>query len=288
MYGYNDYEGPIRNNHSKLKSTSIHSKEDETKDNPNDNHDDDLDDPLRVGLWMEGDSLAPPCGASIQVIHSMLHLANLSSHDVLYDLGCGDGRICLEAFFHDDHNKSQHDQNHTDKEEDNTLSFHPCQHCVGVEIEEDLVQRFRFLIQTSKQQEAQHNIPSWKHRTIEAIQEDLCSILKALVHLYANDPYTANHTPPNTSHPKSTSTATIRTAFTSLPRPTLITLYLLPESIEKIQPQLISLMKHNKDLQIICNTWGLKGIPPAKTLEVTHENESATITLYNYDSLRKG
>jgi precorrin-6B methylase 2 len=49
------------------------------------------------GFWMEGDSLAPPCQAELDVIEVILELAQLNEQSVLYDLGCGDGRICIEA-----------------------------------------------------------------------------------------------------------------------------------------------------------------------------------------------
>ena len=58
--------------------------------------DGDEENPL-ANYWMEGDSLAPPCQAELDVVHSILNLAQPSSSSVLYDLGCGDGRICCEA-----------------------------------------------------------------------------------------------------------------------------------------------------------------------------------------------
>lgn len=48
-------------------------------------------------FWMEGDSLAPPCQADMDVVSAILDLAQPSHEDRLYDLGCGDGRIPLEA-----------------------------------------------------------------------------------------------------------------------------------------------------------------------------------------------
>ena len=47
--------------------------------------------------WMEGDSLAPPCQAEMDVVSAILELADPSESDILFDLGCGDGRIPLEA-----------------------------------------------------------------------------------------------------------------------------------------------------------------------------------------------
>lgn len=47
--------------------------------------------------WMEGDSLAPPCQAELDVVQAILEFAQPTSETVLFDLGCGDGRICIEA-----------------------------------------------------------------------------------------------------------------------------------------------------------------------------------------------
>ena len=49
-------------------------------------------------FWMEGDSCAPPCQSEMDVVTAILDLiAPLTAHDHLYDLGCGDGRIPIEA-----------------------------------------------------------------------------------------------------------------------------------------------------------------------------------------------
>lgn len=53
-------------------------------------------DPLH-GFWLEGDSLAPPCQADLDIVEEILTLANPNDRSILYDLGCGDGRICLRA-----------------------------------------------------------------------------------------------------------------------------------------------------------------------------------------------
>lgn len=69
--------------------------------------------------WIEGDTLAPPCQSCPEVVHEIIALANISPSDVLYDLGCGDGRICLTA-----------------------STTHGIR-SVGIEIEADLIDRFR-------------------------------------------------------------------------------------------------------------------------------------------------
>jgi len=75
------------------------------------------DNPLQ--MWLEGDSLAPPCQADLDIVTHILNLAQPGPDSVLYDLGCGDGRICIEA----------------------TRRF-GCR-SVGCEIEASLVARFR-------------------------------------------------------------------------------------------------------------------------------------------------
>ena len=40
-------------------------------------------------LWMEGDSLAPPCQSDLDLVPHIISLAHLSSSDTFIDLGCG-------------------------------------------------------------------------------------------------------------------------------------------------------------------------------------------------------
>jgi len=42
-------------------------------------------------------SLAPYVPTPLDVVHRMLELAKVTEDDVVYDLGCGDGRIVIEA-----------------------------------------------------------------------------------------------------------------------------------------------------------------------------------------------
>ena len=49
------------------------------------------------GFWMEGDSLAPPCQTGMEVVEGILDFAEISASRTVYDLGCGDGRICILA-----------------------------------------------------------------------------------------------------------------------------------------------------------------------------------------------
>ena len=42
--------------------------------------------PCLAFTWMEGDSLAPPCGCAVSVIHDMLEFASVHHDDVIYDV----------------------------------------------------------------------------------------------------------------------------------------------------------------------------------------------------------
>ena len=140
LTGYCDYNGPsttvgaseARDNESstscccdderqsKLLLVNNNNDDDMGNNDDDDNYDDDPPhNPLQVGFWMEGDSLAPPCGTSLSTIHQLLEFAHVQASDVLYDLGCGDGRICFEAW-----------------------ALYHCRAIVGVEIEDDLVAKF--------------------------------------------------------------------------------------------------------------------------------------------------
>ena len=82
----------------------------------------DLEEPeqsITDGFWMEGDSLAPPCQTDMEIVKAILELAAPSMDSKVYDLGCGDGRICAMA-----------------------SKMHGCKSC-GAEIETKLVEKFR-------------------------------------------------------------------------------------------------------------------------------------------------
>ncbi|KAF0689472.1 Aste57867_19079 [Aphanomyces stellatus] len=70
-------------------------------------------------MWLEGDSLAPPCQSEYDVVYDILRFAKVTSSDVVFDLGCGDGRICIAA----------------------ARKFGAS--AVGVEIEDHLIQKFQ-------------------------------------------------------------------------------------------------------------------------------------------------
>ena len=46
---------------------------------------------------VKAQSLAPYVGSPVPVVERMLELANLKTGDILYDLGCGDGRVLIVA-----------------------------------------------------------------------------------------------------------------------------------------------------------------------------------------------
>lgn len=53
-----------------------------------------------LSTWQEGgDSLAPPCGSSIPLIHAMLDFASVCEHDVLYDVGTKLGCVHCDDYF---------------------------------------------------------------------------------------------------------------------------------------------------------------------------------------------
>jgi hypothetical protein len=226
LYGYVDYHGPRI---IKGKGDNIQPPEEEM--------DDDDDDPLRSGLWMEGDSLAPPCGSSVSLIHSILSFGSVSSEDILYDFGCGDGRVCLEALVERD-----------------------CRHCVGVEIEHDLVQKAQSLI-ANLPKELQQN-PEGMPR-IQVLQTDLRDCIRSLLVKASKDGGDSQKDSPTQE----------------LPMPTIIVLYLLPEAISALEDDLISLLKYAR---IVCNTWGLPSLKETVTIEVPEVGGCST-SLFLYD-----
>jgi hypothetical protein len=156
LYGYTDYRGPQIIRESDNQENTAAADSDFIKNGAmNYYEEDDDDDPLRCGLWMEGDSLAPPCGSSIPLIHSLLSFASVSSKDVLYDFGCGDGRICLEALI-----KSN------------------CRQCVGVEVEDDLVTKGNALISELPKD---FKLTSDGKPRVQLVQADLREVIQGLL-----------------------------------------------------------------------------------------------------------
>jgi len=266
---YTDYDGP----------TSLGGQPTTRKDNEHID-DEDEDDPLRVGMWLEGDSLAPPCGSSISVVHSLIDLAFESVQEdeedcVLYDLGCGDGRVCLEAYW----------RYMNDDKSDRRKNSQRRMQCVGVEIEDDLIIRFRELIgklqppptRVDEGGREDGSDQSVTHSSrIHAVKGDLCEVLKSLVDRQkklrvVDEKMRANNNEGEAS------------PYEYLPLPTIITMYLLPESITLIEPTLLEMMSLNPKLIIICNSWGMrKSVSPAKTVNAIDGETGLTTTLFLY------
>mmetsp|Transcript_6285 Transcript_6285/g.9400 ORF Transcript_6285/g.9400 Transcript_6285/m.9400 type:complete len:85 (-) Transcript_6285:9-263(-) len=61
------------------------------------NESDDESESNPLPQWLEGDSLAPPCQADYELIAEMLDFAEIGEEDYIFDLGCGDGRVCIMA-----------------------------------------------------------------------------------------------------------------------------------------------------------------------------------------------
>jgi SAM-dependent methyltransferase len=53
--------------------------------------------PTTLDARQQPASLAPYVPTPLDVVHRMLELAKVTKDDVVYDLGCGDGRIVIEA-----------------------------------------------------------------------------------------------------------------------------------------------------------------------------------------------
>lgn len=174
--------------------------------------DEDNVDPLK-GFWLEGDSLAPPCQCEMDVASTIVGLAApYLKHDnslFLYDLGCGDGRICLEA-----------------------TRVLGC-NSLGCEIEEPLVEKFQASI-------ARLGLES----KVTAVLGDLRQL--------------------------------------DLSRAKVITIYLLPESIEQIKGELFKALEN--DSVLIFNTWGLKSLTP-KIKTACGFSDNVTLLLYDKSCL---
>ncbi|CAH0480648.1 unnamed protein product [Peronospora belbahrii] len=162
-------------------------------------------------MWIEGDSLAPPCQSDHDVVSKIVEIACLTPNDVLFDLGCGDGRICIEA----------------------AKRFGV--RARGVEIEQFLVKRFRRLIATNDLE----RLVSVSHGDL--LDEDLSEA-------------------------------------------TVIVTYLLPNALDQLASKFVKLLgQTNKNVRIICNTWGIRGLTPDERHDVGLYNN---VPLFVYKSRR--
>jgi hypothetical protein len=233
-----------------------------------DNHDDEHDEPemnpLQVGFWMEGDSLAPPCGTSIPTIHKILKIASIHSEDVLYDLGCGDARVCLEAWI-----------------------AYGCR-TIGIEVEADLVQRAHTLVDRCRNSGDAKMKEKINRRPLPKVYPmDLRAVLDQLVRQasikYPAESSTLSAVEQNVKD---------QTCTVDLPLPTVIILYLLPESLKEIQPQLSILLDClPNNFRIVCNTWGIPNWKAAQESLVEEETSPlgvrTSIYVYNRKSVHQ-
>mmetsp|Transcript_3212 Transcript_3212/g.5045 ORF Transcript_3212/g.5045 Transcript_3212/m.5045 type:complete len:259 (-) Transcript_3212:185-961(-) len=249
MYGYRGYTGIDEKCRQALTgetSTNIsqikNKQSNKSQNNNNDESDDEDENPLaQLCHWIEGDSLAPPCGSEIEAIHAMLEMANLKELDVLYDLGCGDGRVCLEAF----------------------APPFGVRKCVGVDIEEDLIARFDELItEIPKEYFFLDSLPP----VIKSGEKSTASTVSTTCH---GDPVRviqAVH-------------ADLRNV--ELDEATVICMYLLPEALAIIEDKLVMLLKANKGLRLLCNSWRLSSLEASDSVQVLN----ASIYLYTHESV---
>jgi hypothetical protein len=251
MNGYRDYNGP----EVATVATIASSSPDDVALTQKHQDDDDNNDmnPLQAGFWMEGDSMAPPCGTSVSTIHKILEYLQLDAdNDILYDLGCGDGRICLEAWH-----------------------LYKCK-AIGIEVEDDLSGRAQCLIRKLLLESDQLSLSSLK-----TFPDVHCMDLRHLFHLWAKIDYDAvddDDDDGNTEYKN------------RFPLPTIIFLYLLPEALLEIKPKLKKLLKKApKNCRIVCNTWGIpawKPIQETTISEATAAGVSTTFYIYTAASVR--
>jgi hypothetical protein len=253
MYGYSDYDGPNIVAISAEHEENIVPLDTATVDCNDHNENDDQTNPLQAGFWMEGDSMAPPCGTSISTIHKILQFLKINRDDILYDLGCGDGRICLEAW-----------------------SIYQCQ-AIGVEVEKDLVDRAETLLSkiTTTSRTSCENLPRFFYMD-----------LRHIFHEWFNSDVTIDRERqliPNTHQPTS-----VRVGINSpLPLPTIVVLYLLPEALLEIKAQLTNLLCVVPTCRIVCNTWGIPHWTPTQEQTVIESGVSTTIFVYTHQSLQQ-
>jgi SAM-dependent methyltransferase len=240
MHGYSDYNGPV-SVVGLMTTAAGHDSDDEDDMNP-----------LQAGFWMEGDSMAPPCGTSISAIHKMLEIAKVNAEDVLYDFGCGDGRVCIEAWH-----------------------LYRCQ-TVGIELEQDLVDRANALISQTTAA-VSHATVTHINNVPQIYRMDLRQVLDRLLSQCVTDEFSSD----------SSLTADAEVASIVWPNPTVVLLYLLPEALSEIEPQLSKLMHClDSDFRIICNTWGLPSWKAAKDELITDLVKSTTkVYMYTRSSV---
>lgn len=149
-----------------------------------------------------------------------------------------------------------------------------CNVCVGVELEVDLVQRANQLIEAlpTSINEARRLHNSRTPR-IQVIQADLRDVLKSFVSRTTN--YQAHNE----------NTIQGQRDYSALPLPTIIVIALLPEAMNEIEEDLISLLPYTR---IVCIAWGLTGIKPIDEKEIYNKRGASTsVFLYTKECLER-
>ena len=240
MYGYTDYDGP------RTVTTAAAIAASSTPVDPLE----DDDNPLQVGFWMEGDSMAPPCGTSVSTIHSILQFLQLRADDVLYDLGCGDGRICLEAWHQ-----------------------YQCR-TIGIEVEEDLVTRAQTLItNVSSTSPSQSSV---EPLLVQNLPQVHCMDLRQIFREWIQ-PTTNNNDDVDTY-----SKFPLPTVIFLYLLPEALS------EIESSLLQILSIAP--KKCRIVCNTWGIPNWNPTQVTTIperTAVGVSTTIYVYTADSVQE-
>ena len=237
MYGYTDYDGPRTVTTAAAIAASSTPIEDD-------------DNPLQVGFWMEGDSMAPPCGTSVSTIHTILQFLQLNADDVLYDLGCGDGRICLEAWHQ-----------------------YQCR-TIGIEVEEDLVTRAQTLItNVSSTSPSQSSV---EPLLVQNLPQVHCMDLRQIFREWIQ-PTTNNNDDVDTY-----SKFPLPTVIFLYLLPEALS------EIESSLLQILSIAP--KNCRIVCNTWGIPNWNPTQVTTIperTAVGVSTTIYVYTTDSVQE-
>jgi len=71
-------------------------------------------------------------------------------------------------------------------------------------------------------------------------------------------------------------------SYSHLPKPTIITLYLLPDSIHFIEPILITLLNRIPQLIVVCNTWGFQSREATQIKYAVDSETGFEVKLYLY------
>lgn len=282
LYGYTDYNGPetlkdsIDDSQNRKVSSLVPNDSNSCEFEMIDQPSADNTNPLQVGFWMDGDSLAPPCGSSVSTVHKILEIAfdnttgstTSNSDCCLYDFGCGDGRVCLEAY-----------------------AKYNCPVTVGVELETDLVERAQYLVSKLPRKPINDTMKNGTEpgqvlqQVPKIVQMDLRDTLDQLVTIAEKSNKNAKTSLSNNLSSQTSfglgRSSSVETQY-DLPLPTIIILYLLPEALAEIEPRMIRLLELIPNLKIICNTWGFPNLHPLVENEIYEENSSIVTSLFVY------